>query len=140
MITIKKLNEEKPDYLYSQYPGQCQPQPCYIELDCDDETLEADYSSEIGNSVPGYVWHNRAIRFHIPALKAHAANALMEELKERCQEIIDGYEQVWNGNNHVGTYTPKAQEIIDSIHYELQDYYVDEDSMASSGEEEDSTE
>ena len=130
MVTINKLSINNQNYLAFTYPRQCTSQPCYIELDCDDEELSADYSSEIGNAVPGYVWHNRAIRFQIPALTADAANSLMEDLLERCQKIVDGYEQVWNGSNHVGKYTSEAQGIIDAIHYELSDYYVDEDSLA----------
>ena len=134
MVTIKKLSTVDQDYLAFSYPQQCQAQPCYIELDCEDETLEADYSSEIGNAVPAYVWNNRAIRFRIPALTADAANSLMEDLLERCQKIVDGYENVWDGNNYVGKFTVEAQELIDALHYELQ-YY--EGDMAQENTEED---
>lgn len=129
-IKINKLNPGNQNYLSFTYPRQCQPQPCYIELDCEDDTLQTDYSSEIGNGVPGYVWHNRAIRFGIPALTADAANDLMQDISDRCQKILDGYNCVWDGSNHVGTYTDAAQEIIDALHHELNDFYTDEDNLA----------
>jgi hypothetical protein len=129
-IKINKLNNENQNYLAFTYPGQCRAQPCYIELDCEDHTLQSDYSSEIGNGLPGYVWHNRAIRFSIPALTADAANDLMQEISDRCQKILDGYDCVWNGSNHVGTYSDAAQKIIDSLHYEMDNLYTDEDNLA----------
>jgi hypothetical protein len=109
-ITIIEIDLNNPNYLHFQYQGQCNPQPCYIELDCENEEMTADYNSEIGNGVPGKVWHDRILRFSIPCINSEAANALMKSLLPLAEKIVDGYECIWNGSNHIGTFTEEAQE------------------------------
>jgi len=105
MITIKE-----PEYLYCRYQGQTAPQPCYVELDCESGTLTAAYNGEIGNAVPMPVWHNRCLRWPIPALREGAAIELLKEILPLAERVVAGYESVWDGNNHVGEYTDDAQD------------------------------
>lgn len=107
--------QEVTESLYHKYPQQHQPQDCYVELDCDSETLTADWNGEIGNGVPFNVWHYRTLRWAIPPLKIDAANALLERLAPLCQEIIDGYDTRWDGNNWVGDYTDEAMMARDQV-------------------------
>lgn len=88
--------------LYCRYQAQCRPQPCYVTLDCRTAELSAAYSGEIGGGVPVDVWHHRAIRWHIPALRGDPAAALLEGLAPLAQRVVDGYSEIWDGSNHVG--------------------------------------
>ena len=101
--------------LVCQYDGQSQLQDCYIELDCDTGEVIADYNSEIGNSIPGDVYHGRTIRFDIPCITAAGANDLMMEIEPILQRVITGYESEWDGNNTIGTYSHDAQAAIAEI-------------------------
>jgi hypothetical protein len=97
--------------LYQKYSGQFNPQPAYIELDCRNGELMADYSGEIGNAVPFYYWHGLAVRWDV---SAETSGASIRELfanqgfLETCQRILDGFDEHWDGNNHVGHYNDDA--------------------------------
>lgn len=114
-IITNNLDEKAP--VYHKYPGQINPQPAFIELDCRGEgKLMADYSGEIGNAVPCYYWNGLAVRWGISSetsgdsLKTIFEN---EELLAICQRIVDGFEEKWNGSNFVGKYSDDAKEAID---------------------------
>jgi len=112
-VTIKPVAEDRA--LFCHYKGQPSPQPCYIELDCEERALSASYDGEIGNAIPFRVYHGRCIRWTIPCLTATAANALLEELAEEAARICDGYDQVWDGHNHVGKLDDDARAASDTI-------------------------
>jgi len=116
-VITKNLNEKAP--VYHQYPRQFQPQNAYIELDCRGAgELHADWSGEIGNAVPMYFWHNLAVRWNIsPETSGYSLSQLFEneEFLGLCQQIIDGFEEVWNGSNYVGQYTDDATEAIEKL-------------------------
>ena len=113
MITI--IECKNPTELHCHYPNQTESQPCYIEIDLDNETMCADYNAEIGNAVPFNVWHNRTRRYPIPCLTGNAANELMKQLFPLAQKMVDGYETEWNGHNYIGTLNEKAQEAEDKL-------------------------
>jgi hypothetical protein len=112
-IKIKKLIDR--NALYCQYSGQIQRQDCYIEIDCERETMHASYNGEIGNAVPFSVYHGHDQRFSIPCLTADAANTLMADIIPLARRVIDGYATTWDGNNHVARFTADAQAAIDEI-------------------------
>jgi len=120
MITIKE-----PEYLYCRYQGQTAPQPCYVELDCESGTLTAAYNGEIGNAVPITVWHNRCLRWPIPALREGAALELLTELLPICERIVAGYSSEWDGSNHVGEYTDAAEDAASEVHDLCRDAFDD---------------
>lgn len=103
--------------LYHKYPREFNPQPAYIEMDEDGE-VRADYSGEIGNAVPMYVWHRRTLRWRIDAaangdsladfLESDEARALLER-------IHAGHEVDWDGNNHSGSLDDDAQAASDEL-------------------------
>jgi hypothetical protein len=108
-VTIVSTTEEYP--LYQMYPQQCNPQGAYIYLDPEDSELSADWSGEVGNSIPESVFHGILRRYPVsPYLSASEINKLMEELKPLALRVCEGYEKVWNGNNHVGSLTDDASE------------------------------
>lgn len=112
-VTITKVTN--PTDLHCHYSGQTFPQPCYIELDCKTETLSASYNAEVGNAIPFSVYHGHDQRWGIPCLTADAVNEFMEEILPLAQKIVDGYESIWNGHNHVADFTEDAQEAIEEI-------------------------
>jgi hypothetical protein len=85
--------------LYMRYDGQMNPQPCYIELDCETATLRAAYSGEIGSAIPMRVYHGHCRRYSIPCLTGDAANELMARIAPIAQQIADGYTCGWDGQN-----------------------------------------
>jgi hypothetical protein len=100
-MEIKIIEVEGLD-LFRWYPGQSQPQDCYIEFDPSEGTLRASYNPEIGNAVPVAVWHKRILCWEIKALKADCANDLMRDLVPLCERIAAGYSERWDGSNLVG--------------------------------------
>ena len=113
MVTIQETKTT--DELVHKYPGQSDPQPCYVELDLRDGVMLADWNSEIGNAIPFMVYHGHVQRYSIPSLTADAANALMQELLPLAERVVDGYKSVWNGNNNVARLTDDASEANDAI-------------------------
>lgn len=109
-ITIDPVGD-----LYLRYRGQTSPQPVYVELDCESETLSAEVDTAIGPGTPFRVWHGRAIRWAIPALTESAAEGLLLDLIPLAQRVVDGYECRWDGSNHVGRLTEDAREAAEAI-------------------------
>jgi len=98
--------------VFCQYAGQCFPQKAYLEFDPmtsapEEIVLLADYSGAIGNGVPSNVWHNLILRISIPCevtRKALSALKKDERLIGMLEELREGYDQVWDGNNYVGKF------------------------------------
>lgn len=101
--------------LYRRYSGQNAPQDCHVSLDCRKGTLTADFNPEIGNAVPFAVHHRHVQRWSIPCLTADAANALLAEIAPFAQRMLDGYECVWDGHNHVAEFSDDADDADDTI-------------------------
>ncbi len=116
--------------LYHRYQRQSSPQDCYVELDCERRTLSASPNAEIGNAVPFAVWHHRVLRWSIPVLTDAAANALLDEIAPLAERVCDGYERVWDGNNHVGRYDADAAQAREQIERLCSDDW-DEDQQVS---------
>lgn len=112
-VTINTV--ESIGQLHHKYPGQSQEQPIFIELDCKTGVLRADWDAEIGNAVPASVWHGHDQRFYISIMKPSSVNELMQEIKPLAEIVINGYESVWNDNNHVAKFTDEAEQAIDKI-------------------------
>lgn len=109
-ITISEVGD-----LYLRYRGQYQQQPCYVELDCESETLSAEVDGSIGPGTPFRVWHGRAIRWAIPALTESAAEGLLLDLIPLAQRIVDGYSCEWDGHNHIGKLDEDAREAAEAV-------------------------
>lgn len=108
------IGEELPVYL--RYPGQCNVQSAYVELDCETGELGASYNAEIGNAVPFSVWYGHDQRWGIdPCISGDRLCGLLEDIVELAQIVVDGHESIWNGNNHVAKFSEKASEAIDEI-------------------------
>ena len=111
-LTINTDNLKNKAPVYSKYNSQFNPQPAFIQLDCRDGSLMADYSGEIGNAVPMYFWHNQAVRWDIPSETSGESIKEVfesEDFQVCCQRILDGYEDYWDGSNWRGRYSEDAQ-------------------------------
>jgi hypothetical protein len=102
--------------VYCKYPGQFNAQPAFITLDLEDGDIDADYTSEIGNAVPARVWHGIVIRFAInPQSTADQIEQIINDNAEAFQQILDGADVVWDGNNYVGKLNAEAQEVYERL-------------------------
>lgn len=109
-ITIAPVGD-----LYLRFAGQTSPQPCYVELDCEGETLCAEVNGSIGPGTPFSVWHGRSIRWAIPALTESAAEGLLLDLIPLADRICAGYSCEWDGSNNVGRYSEDARDAAEAI-------------------------
>lgn len=102
--------------LYQMYPQQCNPQDAYIELNPEKAELSADWSGEVGNSIPESVFHGTILRYSVSEyLHTSEVNALMEEIVPLAQRVCNGYEEMWNDHNHVGKLNDDASEAHEEI-------------------------
>lgn len=100
------------------YPGQTSPQPAYVELDIENDSLTWDYNGEIGNAVPAAVWHGIRRRYSIPSeTKGVALATLLEDVAFRTllERVLAGAETKWDGNNHVARLTQDAGDAEEEI-------------------------
>ena len=110
-MKIQTTNKKRKPVFY-QYDSQCFPQPAYLEFDPmtsakEEIVLLADYSGAIGNGVPSNVWHNLILRIGIPCeVTRKALNTLKKDARliAMLEELREGYDQVWDGNNYVGKF------------------------------------
>jgi len=101
--------------LACQYPGQLQPQPCYVCLDLRHGTLSAKYLTEIGEILPETTHHGKVRLYRIPCLLARSANDLLEMLAPYAERVIAGYSSIWNGSNHVALLNGSALAAVMDI-------------------------
>lgn len=121
-MAVSIINPTGRNPLYHQYPGQCQPQAAFIELDCEQGTLRADINYEIGNAVPEGVYNHRIRRWQVPNdLTCKAIKKLFQEIRQDAETILAGYEARWNGSNFVGLYSPEAEAAWDKIEWACQE-------------------
>lgn len=118
-MPVRIIETASEDVLYHRYHSQTSPQNCYIELDLREETLLADYDSEVGNAVPFTVFHGFERRYPIPSLTGSAADELMRQIAPLADRILADWKQVWNGNNHVAQLGEDAQAAEEEIAAEI---------------------
>lgn len=124
-ITFNLANlRESAAPLSHTYPREINPQPAYVELTEGGE-VSADWSGEIGNSVPMYVWHNRTLRMHVahnvngPALADYLESA---EALALLETIHAGHEVDWDGSNYVGKLSTDASEALERLEGVLREF------------------
>lgn len=92
----------EPAELHHQYPGRSEPQPCFVEVDLENQHVSAGYGPETENAIPARVVHGIARRYPIPALTSTVANELLTRIRPLAERMAADWERVWNGNNHQG--------------------------------------
>lgn len=108
-VTIRKPTSISD--LYCRYDRQSEAQGIYVALDCRDGSLTMSYDGEIGNAVPGEVWHGYVRRYHLPCIPTvEAAGDLLETLAPIAQRVVDGYSSDWDGNNIVAVFAEDAED------------------------------
>lgn len=112
LITIHRVEGLE---LHFQYAGEYSPQPCYVELDTETGDLRASYDANIGRGVPVRVFNGIVRRWRIAALKADAANALLEEIAPLAERVYYDSKTVWDGHNFVGRMGEDAQAAVEEI-------------------------
>lgn len=113
MITIHHVTSDTA--LYHRYRGESAPQDCFVELDCGTGELAVAYDPEIGGGIPVRVYHGHRQRWGIPALKARAANALLDAIAPLAQRVCEGYGYRRDGNNHVADFNDDAEVAREAI-------------------------
>lgn len=86
---VKIIEVESQGGLYQKYPGQVEPQGCYIELDLEEGTLSAD-NEMLGGGGTEKLLKGIQRRYEIPLMLAEDANDLMEELLPLAERVVAG--------------------------------------------------
>lgn len=102
--------------LFCQYPGQTEPQECYVEIDLRTGEVHAEVNAW-ASGVPLDVHNGLVRRFILPyPIRGSAANRLMNELVPLFKKLVNCFtERLNDRNNWVGILTPKGEEIADEI-------------------------
>lgn len=115
-LTIKHLTDTSRTALWHQYLGQYAPQPVSVRLSLETGEMWIEINPEIGNGTPEPVYNGREIAWSFPCVPTpEQANDFMEEIASLAQDILNGAEVAWNGNNHVGRLTDDASMAEDMI-------------------------
>lgn len=112
-VTINQVEEI--DALYCKYPGQYEPQPVELSLDTRTGVLSCGYDPNIGGGTTFDHLNRLILSVQIPALTAESANWLMAEVLPLAQQVLDGADQDWDGNNTIGVFTDAATSAWDEI-------------------------
>jgi hypothetical protein len=112
MITIRPASGTE---LYHRYPQQTTPQPCHVELGLARGTLTAAHDPVVGSGAPEAVYLGHVRRFTIPALRADAANALLERIAPLAERAQAGYSTRWDGRANVAAFSADALAALDAI-------------------------
>jgi hypothetical protein len=105
--------------VFFQYQNQCAPQRAYLEIDPSKCTTglicHADYTGEIGNGVPVAVWHDLVFRVPVaPEMSRTALKALEtdDQFISLVDQLVDSWDEIWNGNNYVGKYDRDVYDML----------------------------
>lgn len=101
--------------LHMQYSCKNEPQPCFLELDCERRTLACVVSTIIGPGQSERSWNRLVVAWPIPALTPEAGDHLARRVRPLAREVIKGFSIVWDGHNQVGRFSESASEAIEKI-------------------------
>lgn len=97
--------------------------PAFISLDCKQGVMVAEYSACDASTADE--WHGHVRRYEIsPFATGRQINALFTEIAPLAQQLLDGYESVWNGNNFVAELDQDAQNAEEQIESIISDAYM----------------
>jgi hypothetical protein len=90
---------------------------CYISLDCSSGVLTADADCSNGTGGVSFsVYHGHEKHWRIPALRADAANAILDEIAPLAEVILAGYDYVFDSQtNKLAQFTDAAIDARDEI-------------------------
>ena len=97
--------------------------PILLCIDWGEGTITAYAAPRIDNSVTAYEWHGHQTTFNLPP---HVDASRLREWAEEyvlphANKIRAGYESVWDGSNHVASFTPEARAVLENLQYSLGD-------------------
>lgn len=105
--------------VFFQYQNQCFPQRAYLEIDpakcATNIKCHADYTGDIGNAVPVAVWHDRIFQIPVaPEMSRTALKALEtdDQFISLVGQLVDSWDEIWNGNNYVGKYDRDVYDML----------------------------
>lgn len=142
MKVYDENNIEVKDYVGTWYSIQSAPQDIYLEIDSKEDP-KIDVNGKIGNDVPAYVWHNRAIRIDMPSdcYSVEHINSILEDLKEDIEKIEESYSEEYQNGNIVGSWNDDLIEAlrdkIESSEFYSSDLWFDRDGTMEDEEVED---
>lgn len=110
-VTISPV---EPAELHHQYPGQNEPQPCFVEVDLENRHVHADWTWANG-MYPLRVAHGIDRRYPIPPLTSTAANELLTKIRPLAERMVADWERVWDGSNHKGVLGDDARAAEEKI-------------------------
>lgn len=127
--TMVTINTVAPAELHRQHPGQNEPQPCYVEVDLDNQLVLATYNAEIGNAVPAAVMHGIERRYEIPALTSTVANELLAKIAPLAERMVSDWEKTWDDHNHVAVLGDDAEAAETEIEAMCADMWEDHEKV-----------
>lgn len=123
-IEIKSINTKPEHDPYVNMEGV--PSRTTLHLDPRDRSVwvEQDYRT---NSTSMDIWNDLVLAWHVHGHPGEGdMREWIEENSELLEAICDGFEEHWNGHNHVGRYTEEARAARDTI-----DWMIDNDAGPS---------
>ncbi len=130
MKVVTKDWLEHSGYIGKWYPGQYQAQPLYFEVHKDSD-VEIGYNPE--NGTPGYVFNGHATRFYFGkgVISHDEAEAIIEDLKELAEQLLESHEENYNRSNYIGYWDREVEEKIEQylLNFESELMWVDENDL-----------
>jgi len=123
-ITIQRQTDD--GALYQHYQGQSSPQACYVALDIEDGQMWATTDASIGNGTTARNYHGIERRYTLPGpMRSETVNALMDELTDYAQVVLNHSDVEWDGHNHVAVLRDAAADAESVIERTIDSYEPD---------------
>ena len=108
------------------YDGQCNPQKLYLYIHSSEPAEDAEIFAreDIGNnSMPADVFHGKMLRLPMiyTVYTCKRAREIEAELVPLIQELLESYEERWNGNNYVGNWDEELVEKLEAALLEIEE-------------------
>ena len=100
--------------LLRQYQGQSSPQPARLVLELDTGRLYVEIDPEVGGGVRERIYNGIHRTWPLdPRLTQRQIRSLLRTVKPLAEDMLDGAEIRWNGNNFKGHVGKDTRDVIE---------------------------
>lgn len=95
----------------------------YLVLDWGERQARIDWRASSETGCTFYEWHGHQAALRLPPnVDARRLAEWLTDNAERLASIADGYESVWDGNNHIAQFSPATRTLLEALEMEAEQW------------------